>query len=383
MCTSCVRGVYTYVCCRYQRGRFYRGWGFCIGMFMVVTLIIVLSISLSVRYHDYDAANNAYAPGDTRIISYSSVFCDRLTVSGDEAANFYLLRNTPPLSGPTHNLSVNFMANNPPDNYQYLYYYLYPGTKIRMTYCVASSSVTNKFTFSLIKGNSNFNEWEADGSPSHTVKQFVVNNLCSSGPPANLQYTIKSEDTYYFVFDNVAYSTSVDLSASLVLNRTEYLPDKGDVQEMCSIYTSGVPCGVSVPLGSKYVALLQVSDQAAESEDDTNINYTWSCSPRVWVYILIVVGPLGFVFITTLVILIVCIVYVRSKSKKYTTIPTVAGVNEEGADSAETETPATSFLPPKDRQTTPTAPPPTNPGYFPPPTVYGGTDAPPPYPTDT
>ena len=349
-------------------------------MFILITFIIVLSVSLSIRYNDYDTdSDTAFAPGDTRILSYSSVFCDGLTMSGDDSATLYLLRSTPPLSGPSRNFSATFETYNPADSYKYLYYYLHPGSKMEMTYCL--SGTTGSLTFALIKGKSNFHSWEDDGDGSHTLTRFTVNNDCSSGPPQSFSYVFTSGDTYYFVFDNLQLSP-VNLDATLALNRTEYLPNEVSIYDSCSIFYND-ECSVSVPYQSGYVALLEVN-----SEDtvgfDSNLHYAWSCNPRVWIYVLIVLLPLLFVFITTLVVLTICIINVRKQSQKYATLPTVA--TETTADPVDAAVTTTMIV------TTPIAPLPVNPAYTPPPT-YGSTEAttataaaaskpPPPYPTD-
>ena len=339
-------------------------------MVILVTFIILLSVSLSVRYHDYDSnSDNAFAAGDTRILSYSSSFCDGLTLTGDDSATLYLLRSTPPLSGPTNTFSAKFDSGNPPDSYKYLYYYLYPGSKMEMTYCLkGSSGSTGSLTFALIKGKSNFNDWEDDLSSSHTVKQFTVNNSCSS--PKSFYHNFTSEDTYYFVFDNLGLNI-ISLDATLVLDRTEYLPNEVSVYDSCDISFLVDDCSVSVPYQSDYVALLEVSSQSVVGPD-SNLYYNWSCNPRVWIYVLIVLLPLLFVVVTTLVVLTICIIYVRKRSQKYTTLPTVA--TETTADTVDATVTTTT------ETTIPTAPPPA----YPP--TYGSTEAtenvdnPPPYP---
>ena len=337
-------------------------------MLFLITFIIVLSVSLSIRYNDYDSnSDNAFAPGDTRILSYSSSFCDGLTLSGDDSATLYLLRSTPPLSGPTNNFSTKFEADNPADSYKYLYYYLYPGSKMEMTYCLSGTS--GPLTFALIKGKSNFNSWEDDGNSYHTLTQFTVSNPCSQSI-AKFPFVFTSEDTYYFVFDNLRLR-SVSLNATLVLNRTEYLPNQVSIYDSCNILLYG-QCSVSVPYRSGYVALLEVNSDDT-GEPDSNLHYSWSCNPRVWIYVLIVLLPLLFVLVTMLIVLTVCIMYVRKRSQKYATLPTVA-----------TETPADATVTTTTVMTTPSAPPSVNPTYIPPPT-YGSTEPvnpPPPYPTD-
>jgi hypothetical protein len=331
---------------------------------------VVLSISLSIRYNENEISSDvAFAPGDTRIISYSSTFCDGLSVYGDDQAKLYLLDKKPSLSGPVNNFSADFPYAVGANSFNYYYYYLYPGSKMNLTYCMDNPGT--KLTFALIKGKSNWDYWKDDGDVSHTMELIVVTNLCSS--PEYFDFTLTSEDTYYFVFDNTGYS-SIDMTATLTLNRTEYLPDSVSAYDSC--YTDIFSCSLSVPYGSNYVALLEVYDDEASSGDE-NLYYTWSCSPRVWIYVLIVVLPLIFVVVTMTLVLIICIILVRKRSQKYANLPTVAVTEETPADTTATMATVTTVA----------GPPPVNPSYNPAPPTYGSTGAttagmPPPYPTD-
>lgn len=335
-------------------------------MFLAITLIIVLSISLSIRYNEYDSnADKAFAPGDTRILSYSSSFCDGLKLSGDYPASLYLLDSIPPLSGPTNYLPAKFERDNPDDAYKYLYYYLHAGSKVNMRYCLEAAGGTLSFAF--IKGKSNFRKWKDDGDGLHTVRNFPVTNTCSPGPALTFSYSITSGDTYYFVYDNTG-TNSVNLNATLELNRTEYLPEQVRVRDLCTL-NDRWSCSVSVPYNSDYVALLQVNSSTSFPED--NFYYSWSCNSRTWVYVLIVLLPLLFMLVVTIVLLVVCVVYIRKRSQKYANLPTAVGETPAEPDTVVTTT-----------VTTATALPLANPAYNPPPD-YGSVsgDQPPPYPT--
>ena len=354
---------------RYQRGRFYRGWGFGIGFFVVVTLIIVLSISLSIRYNDNNEDNNYFAAGDTRIISYSPSFCDGLTLSGDNSATLYLLRNTPPLSGPTNTLTVQAPSPIKPDTYQYLYYYLHYGSEFTLTYCIEDGSITS-LSFAFIKGKNNFNNWVDDGDTFHTIHHFTISNMCSDNTKTFTYTKVTSEDTYYFAFDNIGVS-SVFLRAELELNRTEYLPNEVGIYDSCSI-DGGDSCSVPVPFQSNYTAVLEIgSNDIAPNE---NVAFDWSCNARAWIYVLIVLMPLLFVVTACVIALLVCIYFARKRSQNYTTVPATETTPETAAVVDTTKVTTTTT-------TTPSAPPPVNPDYSPAPPSYGATHAanPPPY----
>lgn len=240
-----------------------------------------------------------------------------------------------------------------------------------MQYCLKSGSST-ALSFGLIKGKSNFDSWKDDGYSSHTVHHFHINNDCSS--IKSFSYTVTSEDTYYFAFDNGAYSSSVHVQANIKLDRTEYLPGNVTAHDSCSI--DGNTCSVSVPYNSDYVALMEVSSQGIEPED--NVAFNWSCDARAWIYVLIVLLPLLFVVVTLIIVLTVCIYYARKRSKNvnYETLP-VETPAEATPVNCTTKVVTTTTT------TTATAPPPMNPNYNFAPPGYGTTgEQPPPYPVN-
>lgn len=339
--------------CRYQRARFYRGWGFGIGIFTTVTLIVILSVMFSIRYQDDNQTDNYFAPGDTRIISYSPSFCEGLTLSGDADATLYLLEKQPLLSDPTNQLTATAPSPIRADTYEYLYYYLHPNSKVNFTYCISGDG--KSLSFDLIKGSDNFNDWKDDGDSSHSKTHFNIENLCSQGMdnrsfPSNF---FTSGDTYYFAFDNLDNSRDVTLMGTLVFNRTEYLPQA--VKNSCSIM--GGSCSVSIPLNSDYVAMVKVGNSSAGAED--NISISWSCTARVWLYVVVVLVPLIFVVSLMLIMCAVCVFYARHRSQKYSALSAA-----EVTQPVDTTTVTTTV--------TPTAPPynPTPPGYGATPTAY-------------
>ena len=338
---------------RYQRVRYYRGWGFGIGMCVLATVIIGLSVSLSVRYNDNGDNDNLFAPGDTRILSYSSSFCEGLTLTGDKNATLYLLDGTPPLSGPTNKLVVQAPSVIHSDTYEYLLYYLHFDSTVTMTYCIESG---NSLSFFLIKGSGNFNSWVDDGNSIHSIKHITINNICSSSSPASYSYTVSAGDSYYFAFDNVLFS-DVSLRATLNFDRTEYLPEEAGVHNSCGVL--GSSCTLHVPYDSDYVAMIKIG--ASDAEPDENIAFNWSCNARVWLYVIIVVVPILFTVVANLMLCAMCIYCARKHSKTYSTLPTATGTDESPA-TVTTATTATN---------TASAPPPsTNPDY---PPSYGST----------
>ena len=356
---------------RYRRRRFYHSWGWGIGVFSAVSFILLLSIVLSIRYSDNKDTTGNYAPEDTRLLSFSSTFCGGITIS-DSAATLYLLRETPPLSGPVNNLTASPPVVTEADTYHYLKFHIYSGSKLVMEYCLFSSTANTPVMFYLIKGSDNWNAWTADGSSSHSQVSFSIKNICSSSEGGlTFNYTFTSTDYYYFAFDNTYYTKDSRIKATLFLQRREYVVNNASVVDSCSIF--GDSCTVPVPYKSSYRALLRVSNSFAVEE---NVNIDWSCEPRVWVYTLIVIIPLLFVVAALVFVCVLVVVCTRRKQLAAQGYSAVSTATETQADASAPAVTTTTMLSVSAAPTIPPASAPpqaTNPPYTEPPPQYGST----------
>lgn len=234
-------------------------------------------------------------PGDTHIISYSSTYCNELTVSDTEPdSSLYLLKSKPPLSGPVNNFTARPPSTVKADTYQYLKFHLYAGSKLVMKYCLNGTSTP--VTFSLVKGSGTWGRWKDDKS-SHYKISFPINNTCSEGNKT-LLYNFTSTDYYYYAFDNLSPLTDSRIEVTLLLQRTEYVAAENNTIEKC------YECGV--PYRSHYVALLSVDNDPYSFNSNSNIHVGVFCQPRVWVYVLIVLIPLLFLEVTVYSLCVLC-----------------------------------------------------------------------------
>ncbi len=268
---------------------------------------------LTFVYSNNKETSESFAPGDTRIISYSSTYCEGLTMSGD--ATLFLLGSKPPLSTrPVNNLTASAPFFIEANSSSYLKYHLYTGSKLDMNYCLYDPSPV--VSFFLIKGSDNFNRWEDDGLSSHSKVNFSIDNPCSGGNKT-LLYNFTSTDYYYFVFDNLSPQTYAHMEVYLMLLRTEYiLNGSTEIVDFCSGGDFEY-CTVSVPYRSHYTALLIVDNDP--SQDDLYAD--WSCDPRVALYVLMVVIPFFFVVFILVLTCVLYICYVRRRRAGYSTLP--------------------------------------------------------------
>lgn len=337
---------------------------------IVLVVIIIVSTTVTIRYTSSNYTSDDglhYAPTDTRIIPVNNALCEGLELAVDSVlvgykASLSILNSSPKLSG-----SERFSISDSPymgyNDYQYYYFYMYPGSKFTVSACI-SDGFSAFATFSMIKGHDTFDDWVDDPFPVQGY--FEVNTLCSTGQNNSHTYNVKKEDYYYLVFeaDHTA-ATQLDVNMSFHRTRYEVIGD-GSTSDSCTVtgnYSDS--CTVSVPLSGK-TAFLTVSPETGTVIDwKDGIGLDTRCVPRVWMYVIIALSILvGLLLI--LVPLMACII-VKLRRKNKAASPAVAASNDVET-TAETDT--TPLF---------NSPPPINPHYQEPPPKYDGGFAPPAY----
>ena len=312
-------------------------------MFIV---IIVVVVTVSVRYSGNEKGTNDYAPRDTRIVSHSSTFCQSITLrdTSSTAATLYLLREKPELTGHDNfTFEVQYLIEQGVENH--LYYYLYPGSQFSVSTCLTSGSLAS---FYLIKGTGNFNKWIDAGSSRYALHYFYINSACGQSK-RNYSSSFSSEDQYYFVFYNPSY-TSLTVQATFTFNRVLYQLVNSTIADSCQAGGSGPSsCTLDIPYQSSYTALIVVDSTSTTNPDD-NISIDTSCEARVWAY---AVALVLFIALCIVGIVVACVLVKRHRKNVYEPLDKPSTTTANLASGNEVS-----------------APPPFNPGY--------GTSEPPP-----
>lgn len=300
-----------------QWGYGYHRWGWGVGGSIFAVVIMLIVIAVSIRYTGDENASSGvpyYAPGDTLLLSYSSSFCESLTLRDTSSipATLYVLDKKPQLSG-FNNFSVSIDQPVSPGDYYYLEYYLYPGANLSLDACVTSQPVN----FYVVRGQDNFNDWIDNPSGGSAQETLVISTLCSSGNTSHIFHFRDRAKSYYFPFDNFG-RVSTSVRATFRFERPEYIiADNSTILKECHAGgTQGSSCNINIPLGSSYHVLLVV-DPPFDGDWSHNVNVDWFCNARIWLYVVVVVAPLLFSVLCIILIAVTCWCVKTKRWKKY------------------------------------------------------------------
>ena len=255
--------------------------------------------------------NNAYAPTDTAIITFSHPLCDKLSIHPPNTdfpvlSSIYLLTQHPKLSK-EESFSFYRELNLRNKEYQYIKLFLYPGSNATYSGCLSQSD--NHFIFFLVKGFHNFDRWKMGYSNSH-IHEETINARCQDQPNSTYTFQAEEEDNYYLIYESTSPNPST-LAVTFSFERVLYDFSDDTIAANCQVFLNDTEsCSIAVPLSSPTTALL-VLEPLGEGlvEWDANIRVDINCHLRAWLYIVIIVSSLlfaGILIVLAIVIFICC-----------------------------------------------------------------------------
>ena len=271
-------------------------WGMlcCLLTFsLIIVLAVVLTIVLPIVHRNssssttIDVATNSHSFGDSRLQSFSSFFCESISIEVDSTTNSATLAliDSPPLLADKNSFNITDQRTLQSRQFQFWKYYLHPNSNISIS-ILCNTFHNRNVNIYIVKGNSNANNWARSPSSIHAESFRSVRQRCTQ--ETLLTYNVHEEDDYYVFIYNPLGSSSTSYSAALNFERFEYVLQ---AKHSCST-SSRRKCSVDIPYGTgsqRALVTTSIPDNVNWSE---NVSLKTSCSRRHWAYALVILLPL-------------------------------------------------------------------------------------------
>ena len=290
---------------------------FGVVLFLVFGLIgigVPVGLRISERQRvESNIATNYYSPGDSRLLSFSSFFCERVRIGVESTLNttgaeFFIVDSTPLLTDQNNFTIINSNVSLAETSFHFWQYHLYPGSRVSMDVCISCRGGVDVY---VVKGNSNVNQWGDDPGSDHVELYEFVFATCPNKEP--ITFTAVEEDEYYFIMHNSFRFSERCYDIILTFERLEYEPPRtGD----CCAIASGDNCALFIPYGTGSQQILVVTTIPEDVDWDEKVEINTSCDRRDWAYAVVILVPL--LLVTTVVVVVLSIYcYRRVKSNEF------------------------------------------------------------------
>ena len=243
-----------------------------------------------------DIATNFFSPGDSRLMSFSSFFCDRVDVQVDSiatGASLFLLDTSPPLSD-TSNFTITDSRTLGTGEFQFWQYYLYSDSNISVSVC------SDRLDVYIVKGNSNANKWARSPGCQHAK---LFQKVTKKYPQQQgFSYLVQDEDQYYIIFHNSLSRGRINYNLKLSIERFEYNIESGNHSAVCYA-PSGKQCSVDITYGTGSQLALVMTSIPVNVDWGENVDVKTSCNRRDWAYTVVIL-PIILVLTSVVVIIV-------------------------------------------------------------------------------
>ncbi|XP_064392573.1 uncharacterized protein LOC135340180 [Halichondria panicea] len=248
-----------------------------------------------------------YSPGDSRLLSLSSFFCDggSLELSSNSVdAELFLIDDTSiPALNDTNQFTVSIESTIDSTEFRFWQYHLHPNSNISVSVC--TDLLVDLY---IVKGNNNANSWASNPSQD-LAEMFQYAPACCNDlqNTSTISYRVEQEDEYYVILHN-SLSMEIILSASLYFERTEYsVPDLSS-KESCFVSEQG-NCLVGIDYSTGSQQFLVITSIPERVDWGENVGVSLICDQRGWAYavvILVTISVIITLVVAAVVLGIVC-----------------------------------------------------------------------------
>ena len=278
-----------FICCSAKCRRF---TCYCIPYSLV---IILIGTALGVRFtigSSYSNEGQRYGPTDTRLIPFSNIFCQSLSLqtnfndSSEYNISFFMLPSQPQLyEHENFSISEKVVA----EVEQHYLFYMHSGSQVIVSACFVDSAAFVPFTsLYIVKGVHGYDGGYLRGDIKSIVAEFAISYNCRNN---TFSYYVENGDFYFLIFQASVSGVvpvlrlNVNMSFHLTLYAIQY---NNTVASSCSLSSLGYgsKCSVSVPISYKSYALLSIHPLSFNVNWLDEIPLETHCDPRLWVYVL-------------------------------------------------------------------------------------------------
>ncbi len=251
-------------------------------------------------------ATDFYSPGDSRLLSLSSFFCDggSLELSSNSVdAELFLIDDTsiPPLND-TNQFTVSIESTIDSMEFRFWQYHLHPKSNISVSVC--TDLLVDVY---IVKGNDNANSW-ANNASQEVAEMLHYAPACCNGlqNTSPISYRVEQEDEYYVILHN-SLSMEISVNASLYFERREYSAPDLNSKDSCNVSEQG-NCLVGIEYGTGSQQFLVITSIPERVDWGENVRVSLICDQRGWAYAVVILVPLSVIIglIVAVVLGIVC-----------------------------------------------------------------------------
>ena len=289
-----------------------------LGVLLICGIIIGVAIGLNKAGESMDNSDDDldstvtistdfYSPGDSRLLSLSSFFCDggSLELSSNSVdAELFLIDDTSiPALNDTNQFTVSIESTIDSTEFRFWQYHLHPNSNISVSVC--TDLLVDLY---IVKGNNNANSWASNPSQD-LAEMFQYAPACCNDlqNTSTISYRVEQEDEYYVILHN-SLSMEIILSASLYFERTEYsVPDLSS-KESCFVSEQG-NCLVGIDYSTGSQQFLVITSIPERVDWGENVGVSLICDQRGWAYavvILVTISVIITLVVAAVVLGIVC-----------------------------------------------------------------------------
>ena len=276
-----------------------------LGVLLVCGIIIGVAIGLnrageSMDNSDDDSdstvtiSTDFYSPGDSRLLSLSSFFCDggSLELSSNSVdAELFLIDDTSiPALNDTNQFTVSIESTIDSTEFRFWQYHLHPNSNISVSVC--TDLLVDVY---IVKGNDNANSW-ANNPSQDLAEMFQYAPACCNDLPntSTISYRVEQEDEYYVILHN-SLSMEISVNASLYFERTEYSAPDLNSKDSCNVSEQG-NCLVGIDYSTGSQQFLVITSIPERVDWGENVRVSLICDQRGWAYAVVILVPISVIF---------------------------------------------------------------------------------------